>query len=177
MVSRGRNHCRIIGAKRRRRNKKLHPFLRASGFHFLSQARVCRHPSGNHDPVTPQRRCRHKSFCHQDIHHRFLKACNDIPYLLVGKRPLMILDMTQDRGFDPAEAEVQRVPGHQGAREGYGLRIALAGQPVDDHAARISQPQQLCHLVKCLARRVVPGLSQRQVFPDARHLIDAGMSA
>ncbi len=66
--------------------------------------------------------------------------------------------------LQPGEGEgVRVVPGPgQRAREGHGLRVAVAGGPVDGGTARIRQAQDPGDLVEALARRVVQGVPEVQ---------------
>ena len=64
-----------------------------------------------------------------------------------------VANRVQQRGLQPREGEVE--PGH--ARDGKveGGGITVGGEPIDHHAARIAEAEQLGALVECFARGIV----------------------
>ena len=111
----------------------------------------------------------------QDVDDGLLERSAEIgPVLCKQAGPLglrKLVEVIQYGRFQTAERKI--VSFQARAWEGYEVRIALAGQPVDFRSTRIAQSQQAGHLVEGLAGCVVARTSQQRMpeaFLDAHEL-------
>src|SRR2546427_10203591 len=94
--------------------------------------------------------------------------------------------VAQHGGLETAEAEVEiafqpgRIPvrvREPGGRQRDGAIVAGLRKPIDDRPARISEAEQLRHLVVRLARSIVARAAQKLVAPGPLDEIQAGVAA
>ena len=89
----------------------------------------------------------------------------------------VLADPVHDAGLEPAEAEVGLVVTVHRARKLDGVRIAGAGNALDDCAARIAEAEDPGHLVQRLAGRVVSRAADLAVGAVIEDLHDRGVAA
>ncbi len=85
------------------------------------------------------------------------------------------LHIIEDGGLDAAETEIEVRLAQQGTGKIDGRRIPLGRQAVDQHAARIGEPEQLGHLVEGLTGGVVQGPAQGPIAADAVDPVEVGV--
>ena len=80
-------------------------------------------------------------------------------------------------GLQARERDVEVTAPHHGTRESYGRRIALLGQARDHRPAGIPEPEQLGHLVKRLAGRIVERATEDLVATPRTHVHEHRVTA
>ena len=89
----------------------------------------------------------------------------------------MGLDVPQNCRLYTGKGEIESFLVEKGSRETHQVWVSLARQTIDDHAAGISEPQHLGHLVVGLTGRIVTGLSEKVKFAVVGYVVDAGVAA
>ena len=182
----GGDHRGVVGRQRQAREKCRHFALFAALLHVGAQTAVRRHAAGHADAlraVAPRRR---EQALHERVYDDALKARGGVGDVLVRERPLVRPHLTEHRGLQAAEAEIEialqlrRVA--VGVREaGGGQRdraiVAAFGEPIDHRPARIAEAEQPRHLVVRLPRRIVTGPAQDLVRTRPLDEIEAGVAA
>src|SRR5205085_12229175 len=98
----------------------------------------------------------------------------------------MLTDVSQDGGLQSTEAEIQiafelrRVPirvGEARRRERDGAIVTASGEPIDDRAAGVAEPQQFGDLVVRLARCIVASTADALIVAGRLPSIQARVAA
>ena len=163
MENRGpRDHRPVVRTQARGRPQDL-ALRRQPRSGRFPQSAVARDPPGQEHRRRPNPLRGPRRLLHQHVHDRRLERRADVGQTRLDLLLVPGFDPVEHGRLQPAEGEVQvvRVDHRTGEVDRGG--VALARLPVDDRPTGKAQPQQLRHLVECLAGGVVASLAEQLV--------------
>ena len=155
------DHGRVVGAIPEGRNVHFPTFCFASHQQGFPESRIRTHAPRNGDVADARAFDGFRHFVHEHVHNHALDGRTQIflpplhKRVVLGHFPLKEL---QHLGFEPTETPMK--VGHLGFGEGKGMGVARFGQTIHHWTTGVRQPNQLGHLVKGLACRVVQRMTQ-----------------
>src|ERR1017187_1781451 len=173
MVRQRRDHRRIVGAQPWEREQQLEPVVPTTIGQRFTEATVNGNASRSAHGLDASFDGGAQGLAHEHVDNRLLKACADILDTMLW----VLAQKVKYGGLEAAKTEVvTRVVEHAPWKLD-GRRVSLLGSLLDFRASGVTQSQQLGHLVKCLAGRVVNSLSKDFVVSNGGCVRENGVPA
>ena len=144
----------------------------------MAEGAVPGHAAGDGDTTAPaSARCPNR-FSDKDLYDRGLdRSAKVADTLAVFQEFGMIPEEIADRGFEPAEAEVEIVRVFHRPGERKGMRITFPCQSFHGRSAGVGETKEFGGFVETFAGRVIQGFAQDSMLQRCRDIDQEGVSA